>query len=70
MNRFYLKIYKNANNMKTQLVYLIKYDLRGQESSHKAIFVFNKELFLKYIFCLKSNLIMPLYEYQHCEDTE
>ena len=45
----------NANNIKTQLFLLVKYDLRGHGRSDKVIFLFNNKLFLLFIL-LKSNL--------------
>ena len=60
------KKYMNDNKMKMQLC--VKYDLRGHWRWHKGTFLYKNQLFLRYIFCLKSYIIKPSYECQHYED--
>ena len=43
-----------ADIMKTQILYCIKYDLRGHQRSHKVILEFHNHLFLRYIFVISS----------------
>ena len=55
----WMKIGIKANIMKTQI---LKYDLRCHWRSHIDILLFKNPLLLRYLFCLKSDLIKIWYE--------
>ena len=52
----------NANIKMAHIFLKMKYDLKGHLRSYKMIFLLKNVLFLKFIFCLKSNFIKT-YEY-------
>ena len=58
MNRFWLKNSMNTNTIKMQI--FIKWSMAFKRSL-KVTFTFENQLFLRYIFCLKSDLIKTLY---------
>ena len=53
---------------KKQIFHKMKHDPKGHSSSHKITFLF-KNLFLRYICCLKSNRIKTCDKRLHYKDT-
>ena len=51
-----------------QFFYFINYDLKGHWRSQKVTFMFKNQLFVRYLFCVKSDLIKNLNEWEHYKD--
>ena len=50
------------NIIKTQIFHNVKFDLKCHLRSHKVTFMFKNQIFLEYVFCLKSDLFKTFSE--------